>query len=331
MLRRPLPQTPAPYHGAEGVRPYFEGWYFKFVPPGKAFPVAFIPGIYRGMRKEQDIAFIQVLFGENDESRFIRYPPDAFSCPADAFLLQVGNSGFSLDEVRVDIEEDGFRAQADLVCRTHTFLKTSLYAPSIMGPFAYLPGMRCSLGVLSLAHTVTGSLTIDGEETDMDGAHGYIEKDWGRAFPENWIWLQGSGNSPVWGDVSCMCAVAGVSCGPFRFTGLIAVVAAGGVQHRFATYNGGRVVCLRPAENGVDVELKKRGTRLALSARTAISGRILAPTPTGMDRDVFETLNATMSVTLLQRGRPLYSGVLEHCGMEFTHAKGLEKGAGRLP
>ncbi|MGI5907342.1 MAG: tocopherol cyclase family protein [Christensenellales bacterium] len=331
MRSRLHPWRPAPYHGTETVRPYFEGWYFKFVPNSKACPVAFIPGIFRGICKEQDIGFIQVLYGKNDESRFIRYPPDAFSCPKDAFRLRIGNSSFSLDEVHVDIEDNGFCARADLVCRDHRFLKTSLYSPSIMGPFSYLPGLQCSHGVLSLRHAAAGSLIIGGEAVDMDGATGYIEKDWGRAFPGNWVWLQGSGRSRAWGDADCMCAVASVCLGPLRFTGLIAVIAVGGAQYRFATYNGGRTAFLNAAENGVDIEVKKRGYRLALSARAAGRGRILAPTPTGMDRDVYETINATMSVTLLKRGRPLYSGVMDYCGMERSNAEALMKGAAPAP
>ncbi|KAJ3161412.1 hypothetical protein HDU86_007194 [Geranomyces michiganensis] len=75
------------------------------------------------------------------------------------------------------------------------FPASRLY-PTVMGPFAYLPAMECYHGLVSMHHTITGSLefyTADGlleRKFELTGGTGYIEKDHGINFPLNWIWIQ---------------------------------------------------------------------------------------------------------------------------------------------
>ncbi len=56
------------------------------------------------------------------------------------------------------------------------------YSPGIMGPFSFMPFMECYRGILSMDHSIKGSLTIDGEEIDFHNGRGYMEKDWGARF-----------------------------------------------------------------------------------------------------------------------------------------------------
>jgi tocopherol cyclase len=42
------------------------------------------------------------------------------------------------------------------------------YSPGIMGPFSFMPFMECYHGILSMDHSIKGSLTIDGEEIDFN-------------------------------------------------------------------------------------------------------------------------------------------------------------------
>ncbi|KAJ3179879.1 hypothetical protein HDU87_002447 [Geranomyces variabilis] len=75
------------------------------------------------------------------------------------------------------------------------FPSSRLY-PTVMGPFAYLPAMECYHGVVALHHSTTGSLNFyksDGSlehDLDLTNGTGYIEKDHGINFPQNWIWIQ---------------------------------------------------------------------------------------------------------------------------------------------
>ncbi len=52
------------------------------------------------------------------------------------------------------------------------------------------PAMECYHGVVSMYHLLSGHLEINGDKVDFSGGKGYIEKDWGRSMPSDWIWIQ---------------------------------------------------------------------------------------------------------------------------------------------
>ena len=192
-----------------------------------------IPGVFTENRAD-DHAFIQVLFSSPPESHFVRFPAEVFSCDSRSFMVRIADNMFSLDGCRLSLPGIGLEASFQYGPRVP--LNTSLISPTIMGPFAYLPGMQCRHGVLSLWHSVTGSVRCGGRRMDFDGADGYIEKDWGSAFPDSWVWMQ-CGDSRV----TLMCAVASIPLKLISFTGIICVLRDGNKQYRLATYNGARV------------------------------------------------------------------------------------------
>ena len=59
-----------------------------------------------------------------------------------------------------------------------------------MGWYSYVPTMECFHGILSMDHELNGHLQINDLAIQFDGGRGYMEKDWGRNFPQNWIWAQ---------------------------------------------------------------------------------------------------------------------------------------------
>lgn len=73
-----------------------------------------------------------------------------------------------------------------------------------MGPFAYLNGMACNHGIVSMKHQITGHMVIKGLDLYFKEDSGYIEKDWGRSFPKRYIWLQGNLVSPVMGEMKAI-------------------------------------------------------------------------------------------------------------------------------
>ena len=44
--------------------------------------------------------------------------------------------------------------------------------------------MECYHGIVSMDHTVNGLIEINNEKIDFSEGRGYIEKDWGRSFPQ---------------------------------------------------------------------------------------------------------------------------------------------------
>ncbi len=294
-------------------RPYFEGWYFKHA--GELGAFAAIPGIYRGQDKSQDHAFVQILFSSPPESRFVRYPAEAFSCAEHGFEVRIGLNVFSMDGIRLSMPDIGL--EATLTYDHHIELKTSLISPTIMGPFAYLPGMQCRHGVLSLWHSVDGEVCYSGRRLSFSDDDGYIEKDWGGVFPDSWVWMQ-CGNR----DVTLMCAVATIPLKLIRFTGVICVLRIGDRQYRFATYNGAHVIRFIRSEGSVVVELERKGRRLLIEAHDTEFGHLQAPTQTGMDRRISESISARFNIEMQYQGNTLLHG--EYAGgLEMLESDGI--------
>lgn len=314
MGHRLLPFRPEMYHGRKNSRPYFEGWYFKHAGGGSAFTV--IPGIFRSKRKSEDTAFIQVILTGPQRSFFVAYTSETFRCSEDRFELSVGNSFFSMEKAILKIGE--ISLEAELKYSGITPLKKSICSPSIMGPFSYLPSMQCNHGVLSLRHKVKGFVDYCGKKTEFKDADGYIEKDWGESFPESWIWMQCCDK-----DTAFMCSVAKIPYGPLRFTGLIAVLLIGGEQYRFATYNGAKITSIDITDNNASVEVKRGDIKLCAEADFGGFADLKAPSKTGMNRSVSESITGNISLTLYKRHTIEHLGVFKNAGLEMSNAEGL--------
>ncbi len=315
MGHRLLPGRPELYHGKMNNRPYFEGWYFKQASADGGFRMAVIPGIYKGKTKAEDHSFIQVL--HDNKSRFIRFPAEAFSFDRDSFNISIDKNHFSMDGMVLDIDDGDFTLKGKINYSSHELLQKRILSPSIMGFFSYIPGMQCNHGVLSLHNVLSGCIEIQGDKIDTEGFLGYIEKDWGEAFPLSWLWLQGNdlkGDKPF----SCMVSIATIPFGPFGFRGLIATLLADGKQYRFATYNMASIKEVTVTGNKTKVILKRFGLMLTIEADTHRSSILKAPAATGMDRDILESLDAGIEVELRSREKVIFRGKCEGGGLETS-------------
>ena len=62
--------------------------------------------------------------------------------------------------------------------------------PGAMGWYAWVPTMECYHGVVSLDHALGGWVDTGAGRVDLAGGRGYLEKDWGTAFPKAYVWMQ---------------------------------------------------------------------------------------------------------------------------------------------
>lgn len=311
---------PEYYHGRDTIRPYFEGWYFKHITHDGGFALSVIPGVSRG--PGGDRSFIQIITGEG--SHFIPYPFHAFSAGRHPFSVTVGDSFFSLDRISLSIQSGEVTLTGEIGYGSLSPLRRSLPCPSIMGPFSYLPAMECCHGVLSMGHRIDGVIRMNSREISMDRGIGYMEKDWGSAFPAGWVWLQGNFNPASGRNAAFTCSVADIPVGRRSFTGLIAVLTVDGREYRFATYNGGRVTVLTREPGRMDITLVRGGDRLSVTARAENFGALRAPADGDMNRVIHESMDGVLDLRLTRYGRALYSGTLLCAGIEWTDAHRLK-------
>lgn len=134
-----------------------------------------------------------------------------------------------------------------------------------MGWYAWMPFLECYHGVVSFDHGLAGTLERDGEPVPFDGGRGYLEKDWGRAFPAGYVWMQTNHFAQPG-----TCLTASVALIPWlrgEFRGFIVGVRHQGELHQFATHTGARTTSLDIDDDQVRWSLRsRRGATLDLVA-----------------------------------------------------------------
>ena len=297
--------SPAGYHGpredySPGL-PFFEGWYFKLVDAREATRLAVIPGVFHALNPLESHAFIQVLDGASGKVSYHQYPLEEFQAAKSGFDIQIGPNHFSQRGIRLDIADAQRSLRGEL--RFHDPLPSpwpvTPLSPGIMGWYAWVPFMECYHGVVSFNHGLDGQLSLDDQACDLTGGRGYIEKDWGRSFPSAWIWTQTNHFQHAG-----TCLTASIAIIPWlgnAFPGFIVGLWHNNQLHRFATYTGARTRVLEISTDQVRWEVRNRSHTLEMIASRAQGGLLIAPTPSGMDRRIAETLDARVSVCLSER------------------------------
>ena len=250
------------YQGWGNTRRYFEGWYFKVVNASETRAFAFIPGIAMEESGESH-AFVQLLDGKKKIAKYFTYDAASFIPSDRKFELSIENNYFSAGGIRLDLP--GVKGSLDFSGVVPW--PNRWYSPGIMGPYTFVPFMECNHGIVSMDHSLTGSLTVNGEVIDFTGGRGFIEKDWGHSFPSAYIWMQSNHFSRP--GISFKASVARIPWVTGNFTGFIAGLWLEGRLYRFTEYNRTRLS--RLAVTGSTVELEFRTDPLSSASQPPLT------------------------------------------------------------
>jgi len=269
----------------------FDGTYYKHQSNGRT--VAVIAG------SAADCAFVQII--TERASRCLRYPLADFSA---GDTVRIGGSMFSKRGIKLDIDRDGVSIHGAIAYAGLTPLKYD-----VMGPLKYVP-MQCRHRIVSLRHSLNGSLELDGEILDFTGGTGYIEGDSGTSFPRDYAWVQ-CGGFP-----ENACIVASAADIPFAGLhprGCIGVVYIGGVEYRIATYLGGHAV--RCDERRLT--LRQRGLLLDIAIEPGAGHALLAPQRGGMEREIHERAACSARFRFVRDGEVLFDRTSDGASVEI--------------
>jgi tocopherol cyclase len=282
------------YHGKGKQAPFFEGWYYKLVTRDERRAFAIIPGAFIAKDPKETHAFIQVLDGTHGRARYHRI--GRFIAAERDFDVTIGQSQFTSTRLVLNHEDDQGALHGELIFHDLTPFPVTLTSPGIMGWYGWLPFMECNHGIISIDHSIHGSLTLYGETIDFTGGRGYIEKDWGTNFPSAYIWMQS--NHFQTPHMSLSCSIATIPNLGRTFNGFVVALLYGGRIYRFATYNRSKVDRLRTDDEVVEWVMYNRDYELALTAQRAASAPLKGPEKEAMHMRVDETLQATIHLRL---------------------------------
>lgn len=157
-------------------RNYFEGWYYKQVSQDENTVLCFIPGTnVSGGRKSY---FIQVILAEKTSGCWQQTTDwldiAEFQAQDEPFSIRLDGNRLTRDGISVSFQGKQFLISGELRFSGFIAPPASLWAPTIMGPFSYLPGLECIHSVVSLSHGIEGELEINGKPVDFSRGKGYI-------------------------------------------------------------------------------------------------------------------------------------------------------------
>jgi tocopherol cyclase len=298
---------PGVYHGRGKKNVFFEGWYYKLISANLHRRLAVIPGVFHHPEPDLNHAFIQVLDGMTSQVVYHRYPYHAFQASRNTFDIRVGNSSFRHQDVQLDIEGEDQVIKGEVTFDGIQPWPVNLFSPGVMGPYRFVPFMQTYHGILSLDHRIQGSLMINQDTIDLTGGRGYIEKDWGSTFPRAYIWMQSNHFANHQG-VSLTASVATIPWLTGWFRGFLIGLLVDGKLYRFTTYLGSEIKYLQVSDhlvNWVTTGTRKTdpdglfpGYELSIRADRGQAGLLSSPEMDGMRPRIFESLTASIEVSL---------------------------------
>lgn len=325
---------PELFQGRGKRRSYFEGWYFKMGAPLRSAiagsevsgnhpaVLAVIPGMAVSAEGEPS-AFIQVIGGEGGKSWYVPFSFEQFHAAEKTLELTIGQNRFTPEGIAVDLEWKDLVVKGIVNFRNNRPYPVSLRSPGIMGWYAYVPFMECFHGVVSMRSDLEGSLSLNGVPIDFTGGRGYIEKDWGRSFPDAWIWIQA--NQFPMQDAACMLSIAKIPFLGRVFTGFLGFVLVEDRLIRFGTYTGADISELEVSGEHARIVIRQKTTIIRIHAHLGPGSHLAAPRQGSMDRTITETVNGSVDLHIEEvNGKTLYQGTGFHAGVELSEAHALE-------
>lgn len=309
--------NPNLFHGKNKKTNFFEGWYYKIINKnGRTF--AFIPGISLGEKNDSSHSFIQVLDGNNIKYDYLSFPKEYFFWNDSPFSITVENSNFNLSNLSVDLNFNGISLNGYLDFHNLKFWEDSFINPGSMGFYNYIPNMECYSHVCAIDGSTSGSITLNGELIDFTDGKVYIEKNWGKSFPTEWLWVQC--NSFSTGNASITCSLGEIPFPLRNFRGFLIAVSIGDKFYKFTTMNGSKIT-LKYLDNNVEVKAKNRSLLLTFRTFTEKDSFILCNGPNNgtMAPLVDETLTGKIFMKLedIKTGMVLFKDWGDNVGVEY--------------
>jgi len=305
-------RNPNFYHGHGKKPPFFEGWYYKLITTDESYRFAIIPGVFFG---EDGHSFVQVLDGREPKVAYNRFPLEQFWASKDKFELRIAENFFSSHKISININNHLTNIHGELFFKNLISFPVTLTSPGIMGWYAWMPFMECYHGIVSLDHQIQGSLIIDEEHIDFSEGRGYIEKDWGQAFPSGYVWMQ-SNHFGTHGT-SFTGSIAMIPWLNRSFRGFIVAFWHANRLYRFATYTGARTTLLDVDDKRVRWHITDSNFNLEIITNRESGGLLKGPSRQDMLRRVEETMSATIELRLQERsGKTIFEGTGRSVSLE---------------
>jgi len=305
---------PEAFQGNLKKNNYYEGWYNKVVDKNTKYSYTFIPTIAINRKSKSSQAFIQILNGQTGRMHYIRHQLKKFESLSNTeFAIRIDKCYFSTKGFILDIDRDDMKIKGNIKYSNPILWQRSFLQPNVMGILNYIPLLETYHGIVSMNHTLTGSLDINDIIIDFTNGKGYVEKDWGSSFPEGYIWAQTNHFSEP--ELSMVLSVALVPLFGLKIKGFFCVIWHKGTFYKFTTYTNARVRFLEISEEIIRLLIEDRRyfADITIDKSNIKFTKLRAPKLGDMSFDIIETLNSRIKVHLYDKRN--HKVILEDTGI----------------
>lgn len=271
----------------------FEGWFSKIDDKENDLMLSVIWGY--STHRDTSHAFIQFTESRDNRTSYIRYAMEEMSWVEEPFELHIGKNVLSAKGMKLDLEVQGRSVQGDFTFGEFTPIRTSFLKPNIMGWLTRFPN-ECNHSITSMHHRVDGSLRIGEREWKVREAAGYMEKDWGRSFPREYVWAHANG----WEKSSFVFSYATVPVLGRFAKGFFLVIHHEGEEYRFSSIEGSRMLHFKVTDDAFVAIIGKGVYRAVIKARQAHPLELASPSFGEMSQKIKESLDGKAEVMLLK-------------------------------
>lgn len=301
------------YHNPKNG-PYFEGWYYKHVDKHGKHSFIAIPGVFIEKDQKKSYAFIQI-FRKDQTPYFIQYPIEEFSTTFHPFSVNISGNHFTLDSLSLNITTDTLSINGTVTYHNCKPWPVTLLSPGAMGWYAFVPTMECNHAVISMDHAISGTIRYNGEIMDFTGGRGYMEKDWGKSFPNAYIWFQTNHFSIP--EVSIFGSIATIPWKRSQFTGFLIAILHKDRLYTFTTYN--KAHCkLSVTDSLVSISCIKNNLSASITIQRTHGKPLPAPYHGSMQSKIYESLDAHIYCTLKEGDNVILQDTGYHAGFEIV-------------
>ena len=289
----------------------FENWYFRLVDEEKETTLGIL--VERHNTKQGKETLIQVMGNIIDEEICIYYPIE--SVKSEEEEIRIGDHILGLNQINLNIKKEDFELKGELILNHHKRLKQSLWTPGLMGPYKYLPFLESYHEVISLQHSLTGSLWLNEKQIVFDGGKGYIEKDWGKSMPNVWLWAQC--NHFKRKDVALMIGVARLPIFFDYYTCFAIPIYYKDQVEVFSNYNGGHLSKLYRHKGYVHLIITQKNKILDIKIYGSDEKSCMTSKSSHKIRDVYACDAAKIEVSITENEQIIFEEVGTLCELEM--------------
>uniref|UniRef100_A0A7S4PYL0 AttH domain-containing protein n=1 Tax=Alexandrium monilatum TaxID=311494 RepID=A0A7S4PYL0_9DINO len=334
----PAVASPFDPHPAQRSGPFFDGWFTRIVDHERGVSAAVIIGSFQPARdgsfNSTWVALLHRGAGSNTtvvEQHFLDQSDvrvESRSLPEPGYV-----SNFTWRSTRGELEVNDSAALLSFAfdslhvrARLSARVPWSAEAPDAAGPEGWvrrLPALTCHYYVHSLASRAEYTLTPAGGSAIEGRGHAHMEGNYGRTFPQGWIWLQAIGASG--GVQVVLTAGRFLSLGPLGISAVVMAYRSPQLHWDFRTTDLDAICWRGSAAGGWFSAVARHWTRdeeLRLTVQAppgSFSDRLYFPTRSGFSDTpgCRESYSAVVDVVAYRRGVALERQRVPLAALEF--------------